>query len=232
MQPMVTCLPIGGAPRAPIRLLYDLHRTARDYPAEVEAYVGAWDESGATLAEGARFIAGLKGKTDVPSIEAAPMEAAAVTVARPQPRAGTEPVARPGEQTPEASLAVEVDGRPARLVLGPRVVVIFGDGSRQEVATERLCAASEDVPTPRCSDPLPPRSHILFVYMLAAPLRGAAFAYPCWGGAVGAALRGSGVNDRRILPNMVEVCSSRLSDELSEGEGRIGVTPGMYDNSL
>src|SRR3546814_11001341 len=69
-------------PRAPIRLLYDLHRTARDYPAEVEAYVGAWDESGATLAEGARFIAGLKSKTDVPSIEAAPMQAAAVTVAR------------------------------------------------------------------------------------------------------------------------------------------------------
>src|SRR3546814_4213054 len=68
-------------PRAPIRLLYDLHRTARDYPAEVEAYVGAWDESGATLAEGARFIAGLKSKTDVPSIEAAPMQAAAVTVA-------------------------------------------------------------------------------------------------------------------------------------------------------
>src|SRR3546814_14276113 len=39
------------------------------------------DESGATLAEGARFIAGLKSKTDVPSIEAAPMQAAAVTVA-------------------------------------------------------------------------------------------------------------------------------------------------------
>src|SRR3546814_21158222 len=73
-------------PRAPIRLLYDLHRTARDYPAEVEAYEGAWDERGATLAEGARFIAGLKSKTDVPSIEAAPMQAAAVTVAPPHPR--------------------------------------------------------------------------------------------------------------------------------------------------
>ena len=133
-------------PRAPIRLLYDLHRTARDYPAEVEAYVGAWDEKGATLAEGARFIAGLKGRTDAPSIEAVPVRAEAVTVARPQPRAGTEPVARPAAQTPEASLAVEVDGRPARLVLGPRVVVIFGDGSRQEVATERLCAASEGRP--------------------------------------------------------------------------------------
>ena len=133
-------------PRAPIRLLYDLHRTARDYPAEVEAYVGAWDESGATLAEGARFIAGLKGKTDAPSIEAAPVQAAPVPAVRPEPQAGTEPVARPGEQTPEASLAVEVDGRPARLVLGPRVVVIFSDGSRQEIAAERLCAASEGRP--------------------------------------------------------------------------------------
>jgi len=108
--------------------------------------VGAWDESGATLAEGARFIAGLKSKTDVPSIEAGPVRAAAVTVARPEPRAGTEPVARPAAQTPEASLAVEVDGRPARLVLGPRVVVIFSDGSRQEIAAERLCAASEGRP--------------------------------------------------------------------------------------
>ena len=38
------------------------------------------------------------------------------------------------------------DGRPARLVLGPRVVVIFSDGSRQEIAAERLCAASEGRP--------------------------------------------------------------------------------------
>jgi ParB family chromosome partitioning protein len=104
---MVTCLPISGGARAPIRLLYDLHRTARDYPAEVEAYVGAWDESGATLAEGARFIAGLKSKTDVPSIEAAPMEAAAVTVARPQLRAGTEPVARPGSKRQRPALPLK-----------------------------------------------------------------------------------------------------------------------------
>lgn len=132
--------------RAPIRLLYDLHRTARDYPAEVEAYVGAWDEKGATLAEGARFIAGLKNMTDGPSRETAAVDAAAVTVARPEQRAVTEPVPRPAAQSSEASLAVEVDGRPARLVLGPRVVVIFGDGSRQEVATERLCAVSEGCP--------------------------------------------------------------------------------------
>src|SRR3546814_12831371 len=87
-------------PRAPIRLLYDLHRTARDYPAEVEAYVGAWDESGATLAEGARFIAGLKRKTAVPRISPAPMPAAAVTAPRPPPLARPDPTPPTGAPPP------------------------------------------------------------------------------------------------------------------------------------
>ena len=130
-------------PRAPIRLLYDLHRAARDFPAEVEAYVAGWTEQGATLAEGARFIAGLKGRADSLSI-ATPPARVVVPAIRPEPQARPEPIAQSAVDTPEASLAVEVDGRPARLILTSRVIVLFDDGSRQEIAAERLGAASRE----------------------------------------------------------------------------------------
>jgi ParB family transcriptional regulator, chromosome partitioning protein len=129
-------------PRAPMRLLYDLHRAARDFPAEVADYVGGWNKQGVTLAEGARFIAGLKGRADSPSV-ASPPPRIAVPVLRPESQAGSGPVARLMVDTPETSLAIEVDGRPARLILAPRVIVLFADGSRQEIAAERICAASQ-----------------------------------------------------------------------------------------
>src|SRR3546814_1744694 len=44
----------------PIRLLYDLHRAARTHGDAVRAYVAGLGEESVTLAEGGRFIAGLK----------------------------------------------------------------------------------------------------------------------------------------------------------------------------
>ncbi|MFD1960180.1 KorB domain-containing protein [Novosphingobium panipatense] len=63
----------AALPFAPIRLLYDLHRTARDYPAEVEAYVASWGDAGATLAAGSRFIAELKQTHPAPVPPRAPV---------------------------------------------------------------------------------------------------------------------------------------------------------------
>ena len=129
--------------RAPIRLLYDLHRASRDYPAEVEAYVAGWSEQGATLAEGARFIAGLKGRAGSPGISAPPTRSATVPAARPEPYVAPGSVAGSAVKVPEVSLPVDVDGRPGRLILAARVTVLFADGSRREIAAERLCPASQ-----------------------------------------------------------------------------------------
>ena len=128
-------------PRAPIRLLYDLHRAARDFPAEVEAYVAGWSEQGATLAEGARFITGLKGRASSPGMSAPPTRIETVPVVHPEPHLAPGSVAGSAVKMPEVSLPVDVDGRPARLILAPRVIVLFADGSRQEIAAERLCPA-------------------------------------------------------------------------------------------
>lgn len=131
--------------RAPIRLLYDLHRAARDYPVDVEAYVQGWDDHGATLAEGTRFIAGLKERS-VPLGQATATSVIALPAVPSDGPLKAVPVARPVARGLERSLAVEVDGQPARLILAARVVVILGDGSRQEIAAERLSGASHPAP--------------------------------------------------------------------------------------
>jgi len=131
--------------RAPIRLLYDLHRAARDHPGDVEAYVQGWDDQGATLAEGTRFIAGLKGRSERPGQETA-TSIMAVPAAPPEHLPAAVPVTRSAARGSETSLAVEVDGQPARLVLAAWVMVIFGDGSRQEIAAERLGAVRPSGP--------------------------------------------------------------------------------------
>src|SRR3546814_16579477 len=50
----------------PIRLLYDLHRAARTHGDAVRAYVAGLGEESVTLAEGGRFIAGLKASEALP----------------------------------------------------------------------------------------------------------------------------------------------------------------------
>src|SRR3546814_2827194 len=50
----------------PIRLLYDLHRAARTHGDAVRAYVERLGDEKVTLAEGGRFIAGLKASETLP----------------------------------------------------------------------------------------------------------------------------------------------------------------------
>src|SRR3546814_20123150 len=50
----------------PIRLLDDLHRAARTHGDAVRAYVAGLGEESVTLAEGGRFIAGLKASEALP----------------------------------------------------------------------------------------------------------------------------------------------------------------------
>ena len=100
----------AALPRAPIRLLYDLHRTARDHPAEVEAYVASWGTSGATLAAGSRFIAELNASNPAP----APVERAAPRTNRIEDRDLPRPSSlarQPSEAADVPSLPVLVDGR-------------------------------------------------------------------------------------------------------------------------
>lgn len=127
----------AALPRAPIRLLYDLHRAARDHPTEVEAYVASWGDGGATLAAGSHFIAELRGS----SRAQAPVEGA---VPRNNPSEDREPPRpslldrQPSEAAGAPSLPVLVDGRPARLPLAALVTVFFEDGRSEEVPASRI----------------------------------------------------------------------------------------------
>jgi ParB family chromosome partitioning protein len=122
--------------KAPIRVLYDLHRAARKHPVEVRAFVGGFGERGVTLAEGTKFIASLKASADIGPTPApsAPVEApVAPSSAKGANRAGR---ARP-TVTP-SPVKVMVGQRSARLVLPVRVRVVFDDGSEDEVASTDL----------------------------------------------------------------------------------------------
>jgi ParB family transcriptional regulator, chromosome partitioning protein len=146
----------AALPRAPIRLLYDLHRTARDHPAEVEAYVASWGDAGATLAAGSRFISELKQthparvspRTGVTQ-QKAPTE---------RDRVRPDLVDPPSVPTPSPGLPVLVDGAPAWLPLAPLVTVIFEDGRSREVAASSISPTVEGREALPTSDPPPPRS--------------------------------------------------------------------------
>jgi ParB family transcriptional regulator, chromosome partitioning protein len=122
--------------KAPIRVLYDLHRAARAHPLEVRAFVGGFGDKGVTLAEGSKFVAALK----------APAESA-------PPVAKIEPASAPVNATPTVAkgrggraassvqaspLKVMIAGRAGRLVLPDRVRVVFDDGEEGEVASTDL----------------------------------------------------------------------------------------------
>lgn len=122
--------------KAPIRVLYDLHRAARKHPLEVRSFVSGFGERDVTLAEGTRFVASLK----APAVAAAPVE-----VAQPAPAPGEpayrKPPGRGGRSSPSmvaSPFKVMVGTRAARLVLPDRVRVVFDDGDEGEVASSEL----------------------------------------------------------------------------------------------
>lgn len=146
----------AALPRAPIRLLYDLHRTARDHPAEVEAYVASWGDVGATLAAGSRFITELKRThpAPVPPRAGVTQQTAPTDCGRVRPDLADQPSA----PTPSPCLPVLVDGSPAWLPLAPLVTVIFEDGRSGEVAASSIGPTGEGSQASPTSDPPPPRS--------------------------------------------------------------------------
>ena len=127
----------AALPRAPIRLLYDLHRTAREHPAEVEAYVASWGEEGATLAAGSRFIAELKAPDPEP-VQAEWVGQGQPPIGDREPPGPSSLDRQPAEEPGVASLPVLVDGRPARLPLAALVRVLFEDGHCEEVSASRI----------------------------------------------------------------------------------------------
>ncbi|ABQ71592.1 parB-like partition protein (plasmid) [Rhizorhabdus wittichii RW1] len=129
----------------PIRLLYDLHRAARTHGDAVRAYVERLGDENVTLAEGGRFIAGLKASEnlpdarlrDVPALSdgqgaerAAPSRPVRAGVGL-RSMFGTEVSSQP---RPLDAVRVTVDGRTGRLVLPERVRVMFDDGEEIEAS--------------------------------------------------------------------------------------------------
>ena len=146
----------AALPFAPIRLLYDLHRTARDYPAEVEAYVASWGDAGATLAAGSRFIAELKQAHPAPVPPRAPVAQPLAPTDRDPVRSGLTD--KPSAPIRSPRLPVLVDGFPAWLPLAPLVTVIFEDGREREVAASSIGPTGERSEALPTTDPPPPRS--------------------------------------------------------------------------
>ncbi len=133
----------GAIDKMPIRLLYDLHRAARTHGDAVRAYVEGLDGQGVTLAEGSRFIAGLKA-SELPSegeargVAALPDgHGAERSVALKPVRAGVglRSMFGPEEAVPPRPLnevRVRLGGRAGRLALPREVCVIFDDGEKVE----------------------------------------------------------------------------------------------------
>jgi ParB family chromosome partitioning protein len=122
--------------KAPIRVLYDLHRAARKHPLEVRSFVSGFGERGVTLAEGTKFVASLKApavvETPVDTSQPAPAPVEAVRAKVPG-RGG-----RSAAPTVASPVKVMVGTRAARLVLPDRVRVVFDDGDEGEVAASEL----------------------------------------------------------------------------------------------
>ena len=122
--------------RAPIRVLYDLHRAARKHPLEVRSFVSGFDERGVTLAEGTKFVASLKTSAEVstPNTKVAPAPAP------PEP-APVKSGGREGRSSPfvePSRFKVMVGTRAGRLTLPERVHVVFDDGEESDVASTDL----------------------------------------------------------------------------------------------
>jgi ParB family transcriptional regulator, chromosome partitioning protein len=127
----------------PIRLLYDLHRAARTHGDVVRAYVAGLGDESVTLAEGGRFIAGLKASEALP-------DAGLRNVPVLPNGQGTEhaPPSRPvragvglrsmfgteasSQSRPLDAVRVTLGGRTGRLILPERVRVVFDDGEEVE----------------------------------------------------------------------------------------------------
>ncbi|WP_068075014.1 ParB/RepB/Spo0J family partition protein [Novosphingobium lentum] len=119
--------------KAPIRVLYDLHRAARKHPVEVRAFVGSFGDRGVTLAEGTKFVASLKAPVAVQDVPAR-TEAPSAPI-EPRPAKGAGRGGRSSTPTQASPVKVMVGSRPARLVLPERVRVVFDDGDEIEVAS-------------------------------------------------------------------------------------------------
>ncbi len=122
--------------KAPIRVLYDLHRAAKKHPLEVRQFVSGFGERGVTLADGTRFVASLKAPTDS-GMSAGKAAPAPVAIEPPS----AKPIARGGRAKPSlqpSPVKVMVGSRSARLVLPERVRVVFDDGGDDEVAASDL----------------------------------------------------------------------------------------------
>jgi len=122
--------------KAPIRVLYDLHRAARTHPLEVRAFVDGFGDKGVTLAEGSRFVASLKAPAENAPSPAKTEPASAPVHATPTVAKGRG--ARATSSVQASPLKVMFAGRAGRLVLPDRVRVVFDDGEEGEVASTDL----------------------------------------------------------------------------------------------
>lgn len=127
----------------PIRLLYDLHRAARTHGDAVRVFVEGLGDESVTLAEGGRFIAGLKASEVLPDAEVHDMPglsngqgAERAAPSRPvRAGAGLRSMFEtevPPQPRPLDAVRVTVGGRTGRLILPQRVRVVFDDGEEVE----------------------------------------------------------------------------------------------------
>lgn len=133
----------------PIRLLYDLHRAARTHGDAVRAYVERLGDESVTLAEGGRFIAGLKASETLPDARLGDVPAlsdgqGAERAAPSRPvRAGAGlrsmfETEVPPQPRPLDAVRVTVGGRTGRLILPERVRVAFDDGQEVEAPVAEI----------------------------------------------------------------------------------------------
>lgn len=133
----------------PIRLLYDLHRAARTHGDAVRAYVERLGDENVTLAEGGRFIAGLKASETLP--DARLRDVPALSDGQGAERAAPSRPVRAGaglrsmfetEVPPQPrrldAVRVTVGGRTGRLILPERVRVAFDDGQEVEAPVAEI----------------------------------------------------------------------------------------------
>lgn len=125
--------------KAPIRVLYDLHRAARAHPLEVRAFVGEFGDKGVTLAEGSKFVASLKAPAESAPSPTKTEAASAPVHATPTVAKGRG--GRAASSVQASPFKVMLAGRAGRLVLPDRVRVVFDDGEEGEVASTDLSFA-------------------------------------------------------------------------------------------
>ena len=133
----------------PIRLLYDLHRAARIHGDAVRAYVAGLGDESVTLAEGGRFIAGLKAPETLPDARLRDVPALSdgqgaerAALSRPvRAGAGLRSMFEtevPPQPRPLDAVRVTVGGRTGRLILPERVRVAFDDGQEVEAPVAEI----------------------------------------------------------------------------------------------